>query len=172
VKWRIVPESQRWSIYAPKTILPMNGKTHCHSFRRRPAAGTAGRDARSAHYAGGTLEGGPHAGTPARLLYDFGKTNKEKAGWITLEHPKGGVPLPANTPIWLAWKGVGGKVYVNYQEPPGSNDDFQTTRGRWESKAIDSEENKAWPLTWPADDSGGFDDYWYSCYLTLQQANP
>ena len=127
---------------------------------------------RLAVYAGGVLESGPHAGTPATLLYDFGKTSQEKAGWITLEHPKGGVPLPGNTPIWLAWKGAGGKVLVKYQEGPGSSGDFQASRGRWESKTIDSNEDKAWPATWPADDQGGFDDYWYSCFLTVQQGNP
>ena len=126
---------------------------------------------RLAVYAGGTLDAGPHAGTPARLLYDFGKTKGSKAGWITLEHPQGGVPLPADTPIWIAWKGTGGKVHVKYQEEPGSNGDFQTTRGRWESKVIDGDENKAWPTTWPADHAGGFEDYWYSCHLTFQQAN-
>ncbi len=38
-------------------------------------------------------------------------------------------------------------------------------------KAIDSDENKAWPTTWPGADAGSFDDYWYSCYLTFQQGN-
>jgi len=127
---------------------------------------------RLAVYAGGTLDGGPHAGTPARLLYDFGKTSQATAGWITLEHPQGGVPLPANTPVWLAWKGTGGKVSLRYQEGFGSGGDFQTTRGRWGSKAIDSDESTPWPTTWPADDGGGFEDYWYSCYMTLQQREP
>jgi len=126
---------------------------------------------RLAVYAGGTLDGGPHAATPARLLHDFGKTNQNESGWLTLDHPHGGVPLPANTPIWIAWKGTGGKVHVKYQEEPGSNGDFQTTRGRWESKAIDSDENKAWPTTWPSGDAGVFEDYWYSCYLTFRQRN-
>ena len=124
---------------------------------------------RLAVYAGGTLEGGPHAGTPARLLCDFGKTNKGDDGWITLGHSEGGVALPANTPIWLAWKGTGGKVHLKYQEERGSNADFQYARGRWESKAIGSDENKAWPTAWPTDDTGGFEGYWYSCYVTLQQ---
>jgi len=123
---------------------------------------------RLAVYAGGTLDGGPHAGTPARLVCDFGKTSREASGWVTLEHPPGGVPLPANTPIWLAWKGTGGKLHIQYQEGLGSGGDFQTTRGRWESKAIDSDENKVWPTSWPAADAGGFDDYSYSCYLTFQ----
>lgn len=124
---------------------------------------------RLAVYAGGTLEGGPHAGTPARLLYDFGKTDENKAGWITLEHPEGGTPLPASKPVWIAWKGTGGKVHLKYQEGRGSNGEFQYARGRWESKAVDSDENKAWPTTWPSADAGSFEDYWYSCYLTFQQ---
>ncbi len=127
---------------------------------------------RLAVYAGGTLDGGPHAGAPAGLLCDFGKTNQATAGWITLEHPQGGVPLPANTPVWLAWKGTGGKVCLRYQEGFGSSGDFQMTRGRWESQAIDSDEDTAWPTTWPPDDGGGFEDYGYSCYLTLHKGNP
>ena len=126
---------------------------------------------RLAVYAGGTLEGGPHAGTPAKLLYDFGKTNQNESGWLTLGHPHDGVPLPANTPVWLAWKGTAGKVHVKYQEGFGSNGDFQNGRGRWESKAIDSDEGKPWPTTWPAGDSGGFENFWYSCYLTLQSGH-
>ena len=126
---------------------------------------------RLAVYAGGTLEGGPHTAPPAKLLHDFGKTNKDKSGWITLEHPHGGVPLPANTPLWIAWKGTGGEVHVKFQDGPGSNCDFQGTRGRWESKAIESDENKAWPTTWPAGDAGRFENFWYSCCLTVQQRN-
>jgi hypothetical protein len=126
---------------------------------------------RLAVYAGGTLDAGPHTCTPARLLHDFGKTTQDKSGWLTLNHPHGGVSLPANTPIWIAWKGTGGKVHVKYQEEAGSNGDFQTTRGRWESKAIDSDENKAWPTTWPTGDAGGFEPFWYSCYLTFQQGD-
>ena len=127
---------------------------------------------RLALYAGGTLDGGPHAGTPARLLFDFGKTNKGESGWITLEHPTGGVSLPADTPIWIAWKGTGGKVHVKFQEEPGSSGDFQSTRGRWESKAISGDENIAWPTAWPADEQGSYADFWYSCYLTFQQGKP
>jgi len=127
---------------------------------------------RLAVYAGGTLDGGPHAGTPARLLSDFGKTDAGASGWITLEHPQGGVPLPPNTPVWLAWKGAAGKVSLRYQEGCASCGDFQSTRGRWESRAIASDENAPWPATWPPDDGGGFEDYWYSCYLTLRQAKP
>ena len=130
------------------------------------------RRIRLAVYAGGTLEGGPHASAAARLLYDFGKTSQDKAGWITLEHPSGGVPLPADTPIWLAWKGTGGIACLKYDELPSSHSNFQNTRGRWDSKAIDSDENKPWPTTWPASDRGGFEDYWYSCYLTLQHRDP
>jgi hypothetical protein len=127
-----------------------------------------GGQIRLAVYAGGTLEGGPHAGTPARLLCDFGTTNKNESGWLKLEHPHGGVPLPAATPIWLAWKGTGGKVHLEYQDGIGTDGDFQSSRGRWESRSIDSDPDKPWPASWPSDQDGVFEDYWYSCYLELQ----
>ena len=123
---------------------------------------------RLAVYAGGTLDGGPHTGTPAKLLYDFGKTSKKVSGWVTLEHPQGGTPLPANTPVWIAWKGTGGLVNVTYQEVPSSAGDFHTDGGRWDSKAIDSDQGKPWPEVWPADTQGSFEDYWYSFFLTCE----
>ena len=123
---------------------------------------------RLAVYAGGSLEDGPHVGTQAQLLYDFGLTPKGQDGWITLEHPEGGIPVPPNTPLWLAWKGMGDKVYLKYQELPPTPTDLQTAHGRWESKAIESDENKPWPETWPASDSGKFEPFWYSVYVTLQ----
>ncbi len=125
---------------------------------------------RLAVYAGGTLEGGPHTDAPAKLLYDFGKTNQNESGWITIEHPNGGVPLPADTPIWVAWKAKGGTVHVRYQEEASSSGDFQRSHGRWESKAIDSDEDQPWPESWPANDPGVFEPYWYSCYLCLSKA--
>jgi len=124
---------------------------------------------RLAVYAGGTLDGGPHTGTPAKLLYDFGQTSSTASRWVTLAHPQGGVPLPASTPVWIAWKGAGGKALISYQEGAGSSRDLQSSRGRWDSQAIDNDENKAWPTTWPAVDAGGFDDAWYSCILTFRQ---
>ena len=122
--------------------------------------------ARVAVYAGGTLERGPQSGVPAKLLYDFGRTAKSDSSWLTLKHPGDGVEVPANTPLWLAWKGTANIVYQEYRE---SRNDFQTVRGRWDSKAIDHNVDQAWPETWPADDGGGFDSAWYSCYLTLEQ---
>ena len=122
---------------------------------------------RLAVYVGGTLEGGPHTGTPARLLYDFGKTPKGAVDWVTLEHPDGGVPLPANTPIWLAWKGEDGKVWVKYQDEAIFGGDFQRARGRWESKAISPDPDEPWPTVWTNADSGAFADYWYSCWVSF-----
>jgi len=120
---------------------------------------------RLAVYAGGTLEGGPHADAPAKLLYDFGKTPPGESGWLTIQHPAGGVPLPAATPTWIVWKARGGTVHVRYQEEASSICGFQRARGRWESKGIDTDENKPWPDSWPANDPGVFEPYWYSCYL-------
>ena len=87
-------------------------------------------------------------------------------GMSSFHHPGDGVEVPANTPLWLAWKGTANIVYQEYRE---SRNDFQTARGRWDSKAIDHNVDQAWPETWPADDGGGFDSAWYSCYLTLEQ---
>jgi hypothetical protein len=128
-----------------------------------------GGTARVAVYAGGTLERGPHSGVPAQLLYDFGRTAKGDSGWLTLKHPGDGVGIPANTPIWLAWKGSGGAANILYQEYRELRTDFQAARGRWDSKAIHNDAEEPWPETWPADDDGGFDDAWYACYLTLEQ---
>ena len=123
---------------------------------------------RLAVYAGGTLEDGPHADAPAQLLHDFGLTPQHQDGWVTLEHPDKGVPVPANTPLWLAWKGTGEGTFLTFQEQPPTPTNLQTAHGRWESSAIDSDENKPWPNTWPADDAGKFEPFWYSVYMTLQ----
>ncbi len=128
-----------------------------------------GGQIRLAVYAGGSLNDGPHAGTPARLLCDFGKTNEKGTGWLKLKHPDGGVPLPPATPIWLAWKGTGDKVHLKFQDGTVSTTAFQSSHGRWESKAIRSDPNKPWPNAWPADGGGKFEDFWYSCYLEYQQ---
>ena len=125
-----------------------------------------GGSVRLAVYAGGQLDGGPHAGSPARLLFDFGQTPKGQAGWNTLEHPRG-IRIPANTPIWLAWKSSGGKVEVAFFEERSGPSDFQPDRGRWDSKAIKLNPAEPWPLVWPANDGGEFDSFEYSCFLTL-----
>lgn len=123
--------------------------------------------ARLAVYAGGTLDRGPHVGSPARLLLDFGQTPEGQTGWVTMEHPTG-VLIPSSTPIWLAWKASGGASSVTYTEVPHGQNDFQAERGRWESKAIPKDPASPWPATWPRDDAGGFDAFWYSCFLTLE----
>ncbi|MBP88460.1 MAG: hypothetical protein CMJ64_17390 [Planctomycetaceae bacterium] len=128
-----------------------------------------GTSARLAVYAGGSLNEGPHASSPARLLFDFGQTPKGQSGWLTLEHPTG-VRLPAHAPIWLAWKGFasGSDASVMYFEEPAGEDDFQSTRGRWDGKAISMNPDKPWPLAWPKNDGGSFDDARYCCFLTLE----
>ena len=130
-------------------------------------ANDSGR-ARLAVYAGGTLDGGPHAGTPATLLYDFGLTDAGATGWLTLEHPQGGVPLPGNTPIWIAWKGTGGTVHVAFHRTYEPGGGFQADRGRWHSTAVDINQGTPWPAEWPGSDGGSFEDYWYSVYMTIQ----
>ena len=127
--------------------------------------GNKDASARLAVYAGGSLEKGPHSGSPAKLLFDFGPTPQGKTGWVTLEHPTG-VRIPANTPVWLAWKGMG-DANVMYFEGEPSRDDFQPERGRWDSKAISLRVEEPWPRVWPTRDTGGFDAARYSCFLTL-----
>jgi hypothetical protein len=123
--------------------------------------------ARLAVYAGGSLEKGPHSGSPAELLFDFGPTPQGKTGWVTLKHPTG-VRIPANTPIWIAWKGVSNEASVMYfEDGPGRDDDFQSTRGRWDSEAISYRADAPWPHIWPTRDTGGFDTARYCCFLTL-----
>jgi hypothetical protein len=60
------------------------------------------------------------------------------------------------------------KVYLTYQEQPATTSDLQSTRGRWESTVVETDESKPWPETWPADGGGKFELYWYSVYVTLQ----
>ena len=121
--------------------------------------------ARLAVYAGGSLEKGPHSGSPAKLLFDFGPTAQSRTGWVTLKHPTG-VHISANTPIWIAWKGAGDASVMYFEDEP-SRDDFQRKRGRWDSKAISHRPDEPWPHAWPATDTGGFDAARYSCFLTL-----
>lgn len=125
--------------------------------------------ARVAVYAGGSLEKGPHADSPARLLFDFGLTPKGKTGWLTLTHPTG-VSIPAGTPVWIAWKGSSDGASVMYFENEPVRDQFQPDRGRWDSQAISHRPDAPWPPTWPARDTGGFDTARYSCFLTLTTA--
>ena len=125
--------------------------------------------ARLAVYAGGVLDKGPHVGSPAQLLYDFGPTPPGQSGWLTLEHPTG-VRIPANTPIWLAWKGASDDASVMYFEDATDQDDFQVTRGRWDSQAISPRADDPWPRTWPKQDGGGFDNARYCCFLTLESS--
>lgn len=128
-----------------------------------------GGSVRLAVYAGGQLDGGPHSDSPAKLLFDFGQTPKGQSGWNTLKHGTG-IRIPANTPIWLAWKGSGGKAEVAYFEERSEPSNFQPDRGRWDSKAIKLDSAEPWPRVWPANDTGAFDSYEYSCFLTLATA--
>jgi hypothetical protein len=125
--------------------------------------------ARLAVYAGGSLDEGPHEGSSAKLLFDFGPTPRGQSGWLTLEHPTG-VRIPANTPVWIAWKGASDDASVMYFEEVTNQDDFQPTRGRWDSKAISPRADEPWPLAWPTQDGGGFDNARYCCFLTLESS--
>ena len=124
------------------------------------------QSARLAVYAGGSLESGPHGQSPAELLFDFGQTPKGQSGWVTLTHPTG-VHIPTNTPIWLTWKGASNDAGVMYLEEPTGQDDFQRSRGRWNSQALNSNPGEPWPRVWPKQDTGAFDGARYCCFLTL-----
>lgn len=121
---------------------------------------------RLAVYAGGQLEGGPHAASSAKLLFDFGQTPTGQTGWNTLEHPTG-IRIPANTPIWLAWKSSSGNAQVAFFKDRAGPSNFQPNRGRWDSKAIKPNSDEPWPRVWPANDAGEFDSFEYPCFLTL-----
>ena len=123
---------------------------------------------RLAVYTGGSLAHGPHADSGSRLLCDFGLSEAEASGWITLNAPGGGVVLPAGRPVWLAWKSADGQADVVYQDSPSTQPDFQTARGRWHSTAIAADADEPWPAEWPAVDGGDFDAAWYSAFLTLE----
>ena len=55
-----------------------------------------------------------------------------------------------------------------YLEDSVGNDEFQPDRGRWDSKAISIKSDEPWPTAWPENDSGGFDNARYCCFLTLE----
>ena len=128
--------------------------------------GNEGGSVRLAVYAGGQLDHGPHGGRPAQLLYDFGRTPKGLTGWNTVTHPTG-VFIPADTPIWLVWKSADQNVEVAYFEKHSTPSDFQSVRGRWDSKVIRLNAESPWPRVWPGTDGGTFDSAEYCCFLTL-----
>ena len=123
---------------------------------------------RLAVYSGGDLKLGPHAGSAARLLCDLGKTAPSASGWVTLTVPEDDVSIAAGSVVWIAWKGKGGSVPLLYQEAPVQGMDFQSERGRFESKAIGLDEDQPWPAQWPSDTQDAFEPYWYSCCLSYQ----
>ena len=61
-----------------------------------------------------------------------------------------------------------GNVKVAYFEERSGPSNFQPDRGRWDSKAIKLNPAEPWPRAWPANDSGGFDLFEYSCFLILE----
>jgi len=124
---------------------------------------------RLAVYVGGDLAAGPHAGTRARLVHDFGKAAPNTRGWATLKIPGEGAVIPAGSVVWIAWKGKGKRVSLVYQEDSTQHGDFQVERGRFESKAIERDESAPWPELWPDDPQGTFEPYWYSFCLAHQK---
>ena len=123
-----------------------------------------GDQLRLAVYSGGSLSAGPAGAT---LLYDFGQTSGTGTNqWLTLTHPGAGVAVPANQPLWISLKSNGGGTgfqVVYGSSATGSN--FQSTRGRYNSSSVSTDDTVAFPATWPAD-SGTFSNYWYSVYIT------
>gem|GEM_PF-3627327 len=113
-------------------------------------------------YTGGTLAGGPPAGTAATLLWDAGVT-AGASGWQTVTHPSGGVALAANTVTWICWKGNDTRL-VYYDTSWDSSSDFQSGLGRWNSTGVSTDETVAYPATYTA--GGSFGAFWYSMYVT------
>ena len=117
-------------------------------------------DVRLAVYTGGTLDNP----TSATLLWDAGIVNSNGVeGWYSIEHPSGGVSLPANTVTWLAWKRDTG-VAVYYDDATGDPGDFQVARGR-NDNSFNEDPSVAYPATYG--EVGSFADFWYSIYLSV-----
>jgi hypothetical protein len=121
---------------------------------------------RLAVYTGGSLTAGPAGAT---LLYDFGATTGSAVNqWLTLTYSGPDIVVPANDPVWIAFKGnSGGNGFDVRYGTSATGSDFQTTNGRWQSASVSTDETVGYPATWPAD-SGSFSNYWYSVYLTYE----
>jgi len=121
---------------------------------------------RLAMYRGGSLEHGPDGDPRAQLLCDLGERGGLKAGWNRFELPEA-VEIPADSDLWVAWKGAVG-LEVCYIEAPPDHPGFQKKRGRWESLAIDAAPDTPWPVSWPIDANGSFGDSWYAFCLHME----
>jgi len=121
---------------------------------------------RVAVYQGGALDD-PSGAT---LVYDFGLTSGSATDQFLTLSVVGDIDLAANEVTWIAVKGNDSGFDVTYQNSSAGAGDFQTARGRFESSGIFSNENTAYPSTFPA--GGSFRDYWYSFYLTYMVEPP
>jgi len=122
-----------------------------------------GDQIRLAVYTGGSLTAGPAGAT---LLKDFGTTSGTAVNqWLTLTHTGADITIPAGQPVWIAFKSNGGGsgFAVRYASS-STGTDFQTSRGRWNSASVSTDDTVAYPVTWPAD-SGSFSNYWYDVYI-------
>jgi len=121
---------------------------------------------RVAVYQGGALDD-PSGAT---LVYDFGLTSGSATDQFLTLSVVGDIDLAANEVTWIAVKGNDSGFDVVYQNSSAGAGDFQTARGRFESSGISSNENTAYPSTFPA--GGSFSDFWYSFYLTYMVEPP
>ncbi|MDM8515446.1 PKD domain-containing protein [Desulfobacterales bacterium HSG16] len=118
-------------------------------------------DVRLGVYAGGTVD--DPAGSI--LLWDAGIINSNgNEGWYTLPHPDNGISIPANLPIWIAWKkDKGTEVYFSQDAEDAG--DFTTSQGA-NANTFDQNPDVEFSATYYGDNV--FENKWYSIYLTYE----
>ena len=124
---------------------------------------------RIAVYQGGDLSTGPDGAT---LVWDGGTVAAPgTAGWVTATHPGPTYPsLTNNDPTWISIKSDTGNKSFYYSSSSSDAGDFQTARGRYVSNTVTTDEDVAYPSTWPTD-GGSFSNFWHSVYLTHESGS-
>ena len=118
---------------------------------------------RVALYQGGSAE----SPVDATLIEDLGQTaGSGTTEWVVVA--SGINPaIPANTRIWIAFKGDDGGFTLQSSSDSGDAGNFRADVGRWSGTGPSENEASGFAATWPAD-SGSFGSFWYSIYLTYE----